>query len=70
MEDQEKFEVFIQKVMQRPLPSSPMERIKTLARELAEGASEEIWKPYVELFSASSVPDGNLFAKNDWIPSR
>ena len=38
-----KFEAFMQRVMQRPLPSNPLARIRTLAKELAEGVNEEIW---------------------------
>jgi hypothetical protein len=35
---------FIEKVCNRPLPTNPMARIRTLARELAEGASEKLWE--------------------------
>lgn len=34
---------FIEKVCQRPLPSNPMARIRTLAKELAEGTLEGVW---------------------------
>jgi hypothetical protein len=37
------FEVFMQKVMRRPIPINPMTQIKTLAKELAEGLSENLW---------------------------
>jgi hypothetical protein len=43
MSREDQFEAFIQRVIQRPLPNSQMGRIKTLARELAEGATEGIW---------------------------
>ena len=33
---------FLDKVCQRPLPQNPMARIRTLAKELAEGAVEVI----------------------------
>lgn len=35
---------FIARASQRPLPTSPMARIRTLAKELAEGAIEEVWE--------------------------
>ena len=38
-EPDDKFEAFMQRVMQRPLPNNPMARIRTLAKELAEGVS-------------------------------
>jgi hypothetical protein len=37
-------EEFVVMVCQRDLPVSPMGRVKTLARELAEGALNEVWK--------------------------
>lgn len=41
---------FIAKTSARPLPTNPMARIKTLAKELAEGAVEGIWFPEIRLF--------------------
>jgi hypothetical protein len=41
------FEAFMQKVMQRSLPNNGMARIRMLARELAEGATEEVWQPSI-----------------------
>lgn len=35
---------FVQRVIQRPLPSDSMGRIRTLAKELAEGAAEGLWE--------------------------
>ena len=37
-------EEFLDKVCQRPLPQNGIARIRTLAKELAEGASEGIWE--------------------------
>ncbi len=34
---------FLQSVSQRPLPRNPVARIRTLAKELAEGAAAELW---------------------------
>lgn len=36
-------EEFIQKCRKRPIPKNPMARVQLLARELAEGASYELW---------------------------
>jgi hypothetical protein len=36
-------EEFIEKCQKRPLPSNPIQRIKVLARELAEGAVNQVW---------------------------
>jgi hypothetical protein len=38
-----RFEQFMTRVLERPLPTNPMSRIRTLARELAEGAAEGVW---------------------------
>ncbi|MCU0511569.1 MAG: toll/interleukin-1 receptor domain-containing protein [Anaerolineae bacterium] len=38
-------EEFIERVTQRAMPKNALGRIKTLARELAEGASEGVWLP-------------------------
>lgn len=43
MDEQEKFEQFIARVKQRPLPTNPMARVRTLAKELAEGAASGVW---------------------------
>lgn len=45
MSDEVKFEAFMQRVMQRPLPSNPMAQIRTLAKELADGSAANFWKP-------------------------
>jgi TIR domain-containing protein len=42
-QSQDKLEQFIVRVSQRPLPKNAMVRVRTLAKELAEGASEELW---------------------------
>ncbi len=42
-EKQSKLEQFIARVVQRPLPSNPMARVRTLAKELAEGAAHGVW---------------------------
>jgi len=49
MDEQEKFEQFMSKVMQRPLQSNPMAQVRTLARELAEGTFAKYWGHYIHV---------------------
>jgi hypothetical protein len=49
---------FITKVTQRPLPQNPMARIRTLAKELAEGAVEEIWDVSISTYPEYNNEDG------------
>lgn len=44
MTEQTKFDAFLQRMMTRPLPANPMARVRTLARELAEGVTEGLWE--------------------------
>ena len=62
MTEQDKFETFMQRVIQRPLPNNQMARIRTLAKELAEGATENLWKP---TFSRSNFLKPELKTRND-----
>lgn len=55
MPDEAKFEVFMQRVMQREMPANPMARIRTLARELAEGTLHKLWD--LSIYFASAEPD-------------
>lgn len=41
---------FLTKVGGRPLPNNPMARIRTLAKELAEGAAEGVWGASFSIF--------------------
>lgn len=41
---------FMQRVSQRPLPQNPMTRIRTLAKELAEGAAIGLWDISFRMF--------------------
>jgi TIR domain len=47
-DNQDKLESYIAQAAQRALPKNAMGRVRTLAKELAEGASEELWSsvPY------------------------
>lgn len=53
MSDQTKFEQFMQTVLQRPLPQNPMARVRTLAKELAEGATQGVWGVEISTFRGS-----------------
>ena len=44
MTEQTRFDGFIQRMITRPLPANPMARVRTLARELAEGVTEGLWE--------------------------
>jgi len=50
LSDDQRIEAFINKVSQRPLPSSPMARVRTYAKELAEGATEGVWGASISVF--------------------
>lgn len=43
MTDEERFQAWLDKVCARELPQNPMARIRTLAKELAEGAAKSIF---------------------------
>ncbi|MBK8031224.1 MAG: TIR domain-containing protein [Chloroflexi bacterium] len=47
MNDGDKFSVFLEQVLQRSLPLDPIARIRILAKELAEGAVNELWYPTI-----------------------
>lgn len=50
MSDQTPLETFIEKVCQRPLPQNPITRVHIFAKELAEGAVENVWDTFVSTF--------------------
>ncbi|MCE2488998.1 MAG: toll/interleukin-1 receptor domain-containing protein [Anaerolineae bacterium] len=43
-------EEYLEMVCARPLPANPMAQVRTLARELAEGASHGQWSPKLRLY--------------------
>ncbi len=43
MADEKAFQVWLDRITQLPLPKSKMARVRTLAKELAEGVSEGFW---------------------------
>jgi hypothetical protein len=46
----ERFEQFMKEVVSREVPSNPMSRIRTMAKELAEGAVHGHWSIYLYTF--------------------
>jgi len=50
-------EQFIERLTQRPLPSNPMARVRTLAKELAEGAAAGHWNMYLYTFRGALTTD-------------
>ncbi len=56
---------FIEMVCQRPLPQNSMARIRTLAKELAEGASEEVWSSNIkDAFTPGKSIEDDFFRGN------
>jgi hypothetical protein len=50
MSESNTFEQFMERVLARPLPQNPLSRVRTLARELAEGAVENHWGSAIYAF--------------------
>ncbi|HEX2908775.1 MAG TPA: toll/interleukin-1 receptor domain-containing protein [Phototrophicaceae bacterium] len=70
MSDDERFQAWLDKVCARLMPQNAMARIRTLAKELAEGASEEYWKnsifaPYTP--SNSSYTESRFTPKDEFV---
>lgn len=58
---------FIAKVKGRPLPANPMARIRTLAKELAEGATEDVWGGAIYSFRGAISDDRvNQYLAERW----
>lgn len=51
------FASWLERVCQRPLPSNPILRVRTLAKELAEGAAENHWRIYLYTFRGELTTD-------------
>lgn len=67
MSTEERVESFMQKVLRRPLPNDPVARLRVLARELAEGAFEKIWEPYIALVPLEGIDETTGHRKTTWI---
>lgn len=52
---------FLKDVSQRPMPQHPMTRVRTLAKELAEGAVNGLWEPSIRAFRGG-VTEENVVA--------
>jgi hypothetical protein len=48
--DNDRFETWLEKVCLRELPQNPLARVRTLAKELAEGAIHELWNADIRTF--------------------
>lgn len=59
-----RYQAFLERVRQRSLPTNPITRMKTLAKELSEGTVEELWNYVLPL---ESVPytgeDGGNYSR-------
>lgn len=48
---------FIEKCQKRPLPNNPMDKLRLLARDLADGASRHIWETKIYILSSDEKPN-------------
>jgi hypothetical protein len=55
LNNQESFDAFLNKILQRPLPTHPMARVRTFAKELVEGAAEGVWATEIRLFRGEII---------------
>jgi hypothetical protein len=55
---------YLTQVTQRALPKNPMARVRTLAKELAEGASEELWWTTISISYATEGEDVDKIFSN------
>lgn len=62
MSEQNKFEAFLQEVLQREMPENRIARVRTLAKELAEGALAGFWNV------RDMTSDGNcsIYLRDRW----
>lgn len=68
MTEQERFEAWLAKVCERPLPKSEMERIRTFAREMADGATKNFWDPF--FLAARSGMEGTSNRFKEYISAK
>jgi hypothetical protein len=57
LERQKLLDQFVERMIQRPLPQNPIQRIRTLAKELAEGAAGGYWGMYLYTFRGELTGD-------------
>jgi hypothetical protein len=57
MSDEERLAQFMETVLARPLPQNPMARVRTLAKEMAEGAALSLWNIYLYTFRGQLTLD-------------
>lgn len=55
MSESKPFDVFMERIGQRVLPQNPMTRIRTLGKELAEGAAIDLWSISFRMFRGQLV---------------
>ncbi|MBZ0286406.1 MAG: toll/interleukin-1 receptor domain-containing protein [Anaerolineae bacterium] len=51
------FDAFLARLLERPLPQNPMQRVRILAKELAEGAAVGHWRMYLYTFRGELTGD-------------
>jgi hypothetical protein len=55
---------YLTQVSQRALPKNPMARVRVLAKELAEGASEELWGTTISIYYPTEGDDADKIFSN------
>lgn len=55
---------YIAQVTQRAMPKNPMARVRTLAKELAEGATEELWGTTITIYYGREGEDTDKIFSN------
>lgn len=67
MTDEERFQAWLDRVCARELPQNPMARIRTLAKELAEGAVELCWGTVIRNFRGQLIDQNiNTYIERRW----
>lgn len=64
MSVQNSLEVFMERVLQRPLPQNPMGRVRILAKELAEGMTQELWATTISIHFQTEGEDAEQVFSN------
>lgn len=61
------FERFIERVGARPLPQNPLARVRTMAKELAEGAAEGVWPVAMRQFRGTLIEEAVVdYVRRRW----
>ena len=62
MDEDKKFETWLSNVCKRTLPANEMARVRTLARELADGVTKTFWGNNITAFPLGNIRFENIFS--------